>query len=128
MSTLSEILLSQISYGQKYLPYDGTNPNFASTAHKGNGYYGLSDGMHTVSVSIQGFRGELRFQGSLMLEPGDADWFDLNDNNAQLVQFGDLVTPTTGTFFANLPGNLVWFRASVTNFQAGVISKVLYTT
>jgi hypothetical protein len=123
MSSVPQLVLSAISHGQIYPPYDGVNDNFNSDKLQGNGYYGYTDGLHTVSYQLSGFVGRVRFQASLATDPTDTDWFDLDET----VQ-GDGTNPVTGTFFHNFTGNFVWCRARVDLFSAGVISRVLYNT
>lgn len=123
MSSAPQIVLSAISHGQNYPPYDGSSPDFASAKLKGNGYYGYTDGLHTVSYTFTGFVGTLTMQASLASDPGDNDWFDVMDTST-----GDGTTPVNGTYFYNFTGNFVWCRVSVTNFSAGVINQVLYNT
>lgn len=123
MSGTPQIVLSATSFGNSYPPYDGSNPVFSSDKLKGNGYYGYTDGLHTVSYKTTGFQGILKFQGSLATTPTESDWFDITDTS-----IGDGTTLVTGTTFFNFTGNFVWCRAHVTNFTAGTIDKVLYNT
>lgn len=123
MSSVPQLVLSAISHGQVYPPYDGVNDSFHSANLQGNGYYGYTDGLHTVSYQLSNFVGRVRFQASLATTPADSDWFDLDDT----VQ-GDGTVPVTGTFFHNFTGNFVWCRAYVDLFSAGIISRVLYNT
>jgi hypothetical protein len=121
MST-SQTVFSSISYGNSYPPYDGTNPNFHSDKLKGNGYYGYTDGLHTVQYQTIGFVGTIITQASLATDPTDADWFDITET--QLLAS----TANTSTIAYSFTGNFVWCRISVRNFSAGSIQKVLYNT
>lgn len=124
MSLNPHLVFSQISHGQKYPPYDGVTDYFTSNQLKGNGYYGYTDGLHTVSYELLNFVGILRFQASLATDPDcPEDWFDID-----CVITGNTRTPLSGIFYNNFCGNFVWVRALVTNFSAGTIKKVLYTT
>lgn len=123
MSSIPEVVLSAISHGQNYPPYDGVSDTFTSRRLQGNGYYGYTDGLHTVSYQLTGFVGLVQFQASLASDPTDADWFTIPGT-----QTGDMVDPTTGTFYHNFTGNFVWCRAQVTGFSAGVINRVIYNT
>src|SRR4051812_45189707 len=49
---------------------------YTSSRTKGDGYYGSSDGLHTVSyVAAPTFIGTITVQASLATEPTEADWF-----------------------------------------------------
>jgi hypothetical protein len=123
MSSSPTIVLSAISHGQVYPPYDGSSATWSSDKFKGNGYYGYTDGLHTVSYKTSGFVGVLQFQATLSTSPTENDWFIIPNTSV-----GDGVTPTNGTFYFNFNGNFVWCRAYVTNFSAGNIDRVLYNT
>jgi hypothetical protein len=123
MSIIPSLVLSQISYGQAYAPYNGSTPDFNSDKFKGNGYYGFSDGLHTVSYELLAFVGTIRFQASLSTDPADTDYFDVD-----CVITGNNTTPLSGIFYHNFSGNFVWVRAAVRDFHAGAIRKVLYNT
>lgn len=56
----------------------GNAMNTTSQAVKGDSYYGYSDGLHTIQLSYNAFAGRVHIQGTLALEPAEADWFDLN--------------------------------------------------
>lgn len=88
---------------------------------KADGYYGQTDGVHTISVSLTNFQGRIYIDASLALEPTDADWFPiyLTSGNAYKQYpvtdeptgsngLGDTVTEAW-TFRANL----LWIRARV---------------
>ena len=99
------------------------SPDFYSDKLRGNGYYGYTDGLHTVSYQLTGFIGVINMQATLASDPTDADWFDVDGTFV-----GDAFTPLTANQFNNFTGNFVWCRCAVTQFTAGVINRVLYTT
>jgi len=123
MASLPQVVLSAIQFGQVYPPYDGVSANWSSNAFKGNGYYGYTDGLHTVSYSVSGFVGVLKFQASLATNPTESDWFDVSNTS-----IGDGSNPVNGLYSFNFFGNFVWCRAHITNFSAGDINRVLYNT
>jgi hypothetical protein len=123
MSNIPTIVLSAISYGQVYPPYDGTSADFYSDKLRGNGYYGYTDGLHTVSYQLTNFIGVINMQATLASDPTDADWFDIPETI-----IGDGVAATTLSIYANYTGNFVWCRCAVTQFTAGIINRVLYNT
>jgi hypothetical protein len=123
MSNIPSIVLSSISFGQNYPPYDGVSSDFASAKLHGNGYYGYTDGLHTVSYQLTDFIGIIQMQASLASEPTETDWFVIPETIV-----GDGSTPFNGTFYINFTGNFVWCRCAVTSFADGIINKVLYNT
>lgn len=123
MSNNPSIVLSSISFGQNYPPYDGSNPDFASAKLRGNGYYGYTDGLHTVSYQLTNFTGIIQMQATLVSDPTDTDWFVVPETTV-----GDGSDPVNGTLYINFTGNFVWCRCAVTSFAGGIINKVLYNT
>jgi len=123
MASIPTVVLSAISFGQAYPPYDGTSTTWSSNKFKGNGYYGYTDGLHTVSYKLTAFVGVLKFQATLATDPAEVDWFDIDSTS-----IGNGTTPVSGTTFYNFTGNFVWCRAHITNFSGGNINQVLYNT
>ncbi len=58
----------------------GRNHNLTGDAIRADGYYGRTDGIHTVQVTVNGFTGSFGIQGTLATEPTEDDWFDINLN------------------------------------------------
>jgi len=123
MASLPQVVLSSIQHGQVYPPYDGMNTTFSSSPFKGNGYYGYTDGLHTITYSLSSFIGIIDFQATLATSPSETDWFDISSTS-----LGDGTNPVNGTYTFNFFGNFVWCRAHVTNFTGGQINRVLYNT
>lgn len=123
MSSIPQVILSSTSFGQSSGPYDGSSSNFSTPKVRGNGYYGYTDGLHTVSYKLTNFLGLIRFQATLATDPQEADWFDIVETTQ-----GDINMSTTGSFYNNFSGNFVWCRCSVVSFTGGIINKVLYNT
>lgn len=121
MSLIPAVVLGSTPYGQKNGPYDGASTSFSSAAYKGDGYYGYSDGLHTVVYTLTNFVGIIRFQASLVTQPTESDWVDISSTTV-----GDGATPQSGTTYFNFTGNWVWVRCHVTSFTSGTINKVLY--
>ena len=119
MASIPQVVLSEIEWGQAYPPYDGSSTTWSSNAFKGNGYYGYTDGLHTVSYKLT----NIKFQATLLQNPTDSDWFDVTSTTV-----GDGTNAVTGNFFFNFTGNFVWCRAHITNFSSGNINQVLYNT
>jgi len=66
----SETILSNQSH-----PGDSTIESHTGEKFKGDGYYGRADGLHTVQYNISGFTGIVAIQGTLAVNPVEADWF-----------------------------------------------------
>jgi hypothetical protein len=101
--------------------HDGSTETVTGDRFKGDGFYGRADGLHTVAYYLVGFLGIIKIQGSLATDPGDNDWFDIDDT-----RYGDGSTILTENTFRNFTGNFMWIRVIVTDFSAGNVSKVLY--
>jgi hypothetical protein len=123
MSSIPQVILSSTSFGQTQGPYNGTVSTFSSNKVRGNGYYGYTDGLHTVSYQLTGFIGIIQMQATLVSDPTDADWF-----NIDITSLGDGINQVTTSIYNNYTGNFVWCRCAVTQFTAGIINRVLYNT
>lgn len=117
MSNTSEIILSNRSFsGDSSLEITGDK-------FKGDGYYGRSDGFHTVQYTVSNFIGSIFVQVTLATEPLEQDWVTLEDSEHTS---NDMLDPNrTGSFIKNFTGNYVWVRAVVRDFTAGSISSIL---
>lgn len=122
MSIVPTVVISNTSHGSANGNYNGNSSAWYSDAFKGDGYYGYTDGLHTVSYQLTNFQGTIGFQASLATTPTESDWFNLTSSQIT----GNANAAITGTSFANFSGNFVWVRAAVINFTAGAINKVLY--
>ena len=128
----------------------GRNHNVTGDKIRGDGYYGRTDGIHTVQVVVNNFTGSFGIQGTLATEPVEADWFDINLNTNQNVASAspyvafpaNPAAPTgldgdNGTMAFTFVGNYVYLRAILdrsnivepgeldATTELGVISKVL---
>ncbi len=122
-----------------------TYPNTATTALtyfsnklKGDGYYGSSDGLHTVQIQTANFVGKIEMQGTLAVSPSSDDWFtvSLGSTNAGVdttgllnssnISFVSYTTATTNVKTYNFTGNLVWVRSKISDFTAGSIIGIKY--
>lgn len=121
MSTLTSItIVPTTSFGNPTGNYDGLAPTFSSDKHKGDGWYGMSDGVHTVQINTTNFIGDIKIQATLVTAPIETDWAD---TTAQII--GDGVTQVTNKHMLNFTGNYVWVRASISNFIAGSIDQII---
>lgn len=110
MSTISEILLSSTTHAG-----DSTVQTVTSNVTKGDGYYGRSDGLHTVQYTYTGFTGSILIQATLVTEPSEEDWFTVH-THATFAETSSKIT--------NFTGNYVWIRA-VVNFTDGTVSSIV---
>ena len=133
MATISETLLTINTH-------IGDNSNIARTItgekYKGDGYYGRSDGLHTVQITINEFIGKIELQGTLESDPTEQDWFTVElGTGAQSVDTTgllreqnitsvDYIDNTTNTKTYNFIGNYVWIRAKVSNWTDGTINSI----
>lgn len=77
---------------------------------KGDGFYGFSDGLHTVSFHVNAFTGRLFLEATLVENPTEDDWFLITlEIDQDYIQF-DNETASKGITFT---GNFVYVRASV---------------
>lgn len=102
----------------------GPNHNQTGAATRADGYFGHTDGIHTVQLSYSNFTGSFGIQATLATEPVEADWFDINLNANQNVSSAspfvsfpvNPAAPTgtdgdTGTQAFTFVGNFVFLRA-----------------
>ena len=115
---------------------------------KADGYYGRTDGVHTVQIRLTDFIGDVHIQGSVVLEPTSEDWFNIelydpNWRNNQLINVDTTglgvpiypsftnettfpnVEPTTQNKALNLLGNWIWVRVAIENWKQGAVNNVL---
>lgn len=118
-ATTSVTLLPTTTFGTATGVYDGSSASFNGDKVKGDGYYGFSDGVHTVQTRVTSFVGTLKIQGTLKKDPASTDWVDVND-----ILIGDGSTAITSSYLNNFTGNFVWIRVSVTEFTAGTINNI----
>tara|TARA_R110000851_G_scaffold54041_1_gene127866 strand:+ start:4545 stop:4922 length:378 start_codon:yes stop_codon:yes gene_type:complete len=95
-------------------PGDSTTESRTSEKYKGDGYYGRSDGLHSVQYTYSGITGVITIQGTLATNPVEADWFDVHTYTA---------AQETASKIASFTGNYVWVRAKVV-YTDGTISSI----
>jgi hypothetical protein len=98
--------------------------NYISSKVKGDGYFGGSDGLHTVMyASSQNFVGTITMQATLATEPTVTDWFTVNGTSSTYSALNIRTTSTVDCY--NFTGNFVWVRGSVA-ISAGSVFMVQY--
>jgi hypothetical protein len=116
MSSNSEVILEQTAHAG-----DSTVETVTGEKFKGDGFYGRSDGVHTVQYAINNFAGTVFIQATLATNPSDEDWFNVYE---QSYPVPDTDTSTTTNKIQNFTGNYVWVRAKV-ELEAGVVNIIL---
>jgi len=130
MTTNSETILTANTH-----PGDSTIETVTGDKFKGDGYYGRSDGLHTIQVNLAGFLGDVQLQGTLAVDPTADDWFTVRLGSGQTID-------TTGKIFNaitskleytdnetssktyNFTGNYVWIRVKISNWTDGTVNSI----
>jgi hypothetical protein len=103
------------------LPHSNDNASMVGDPAQADGWYGFSDGLHTISLQVANFSGRIYIQASLALEPTEDDWFDIQlGSEYSYLQFpvnpsyptGFLSGDTT-TVALNFYANILWLRAKL---------------
>ena len=110
MAANSEIILSSNTH-----PGDSTIETVTGEKFKGDGYYGRSDGFHSVQYTYSGLTGDIYIQGTLAVDPSEDDWFDVHKYTA---------AQESASKIASFTGNYVWTRAKVV-YTDGTISSIV---
>jgi len=95
-------------------PGDSTDQSVTGEKYKGDGYYGRSDGLHTVQYTYSDLVGTITIQATLATDPASEDWFDVHSYTA---------ATETGSKIANFTGNYVWVRANL-EYTAGTVDSI----
>lgn len=99
---------------------------YTSAKVKGDGYYGSSDGLHTVAyTAAMTFVGTMTMQASLASNPTESDWFFVN-GVSKTYRADPLDARTTSTVDCyNFTGNFVWVRGHV-SIADGAVEVIHY--
>lgn len=106
-------------------------PNTATTTQiylsekaKGDGYFGNSDGLHTVMYAASSaFVGTVTMQATLATSPAENDWFNVSGTTSTYRVLDDRSASTVDSY--NFTGNFVWVRGYVA-IDAGSVFMVQY--
>ena len=108
--------------------------DYTGDSVRGDGFYGFSDGIHTVQITVADFIGRIYLQGTLASTPTETDWFNIKVNgNDDYITYGvGAGTGVTSTLAYTFQGNMVYLRAKVERShlgliitQVGTLSKIL---
>ena len=95
--------------------------SYTGNKEKGDGYFGSSDGLHTVAFTTnENFIGSVKLQGTLAANPSDNDWFDIPETMQDYAYPGE-----NSTRFANFTGLFVWVRP-VLSIEQGAMHSIKY--
>jgi hypothetical protein len=101
-----------------------TTLTFISDKVKGDGYYGNSDGVHTVAYkSTYDFAGSIYMQASLATDPSTTDWFNVAGTTSTYTTLNIRTTSTVNIY--NFIGNFVWVRGYISISQ-GTVQSIKY--
>ena len=103
---------------------DSQTETITGDAYKGDGYYGRSDGFHTVQYDVAGLLGTIIMQGTLATTPVEGDWFDITSTEHTSIANDSSSVTSDGGFIYNFTGNYVWVRAYVSNWTDGTINSI----
>lgn len=106
-------------------PNTGTTTlTFVSGKLKGDGYFGGSDGFHTVQYTANSdFYGTITMQATLATNPVEADWFTIAGTGVSYTPLNVRNESTVDLF--NFTGNFVWVRGYV-SINDGAVENILY--
>jgi hypothetical protein len=102
--------------------------SYISYKVEGDGYYGASDGLHTVMyTTTDNFVGTVTMQASLATIPNNNDWFTVNGTtfNVSTSTYYDNIASSSTVNCYNFTGNFVWVRG-VVNINHGTVESILY--
>ena len=126
---------SELILANQMHPGDSTAQTTFGEKFKGDGYYGRSDGLHTVQVNLTGFLGDIELQGTLAVDPTADDWFNVRLGSGQTIDTtGKFVSSSTSKIeytanetsskTYNFTGNYVYVRAVIEDWTDGAVGKV----
>jgi hypothetical protein len=102
---------------------------YTSRKAKGDGYYGASDGFHTVMYTYDSnFIGTVTMQATLASDPVEADWFDVVNTTSVMTENSvdyNNIDVTVKSDFYNFTGNFVWVRGYVA-IESGQVDSIFY--
>jgi hypothetical protein len=106
-------------------PNTATNTQvYISEKVKGDGYFGGSDGIHTVMYAVSpNFVGTVTMQATLATEPSSSDWFNVVGTTATYTSLNIRTTATVSSY--NFTGNFVWARGHIA-LDAGSVYMIQY--
>lgn len=120
MKASSYILIPATQFGVEQENYNGIDLAFSGVPVKAAGYYSRFKDLHTVSWHLLNFVGSLVIEATLDEDPSTDNYFPVTNE-----VLGTGITPNNDNTAINIEGKFTWIRASVTDFTAGAITKVV---
>lgn len=81
---------------------------------KADGWYGFTDGLHTVAIKAVNFKGRIYFEASIAQDPIAGDWFPIQVDGLDFMEFPAIgATNFSGTVGKNIIGGFTWLRAKI---------------
>lgn len=120
MSNETRVLLSNAADDSQYPNEQYSEKSIAA------GYYKNNNGVHTAVFEFDNFKGSIKIQATLELYPGDADWFDVVYDSADVVLTAIDSTPITNNAACTFTGKFVFIRA-VYQLEEGTILEIRYS-
>jgi hypothetical protein len=97
---------------------------YVSDKVKGDGYFGGSDGVHTVMYTATiNFIGTITSQATLASDPIESDWFNIANTSVTYTEMDDRDTKTVDYY--NFTGNFVWVRGRIV-IDGGSVESIQY--
>tara|TARA_R110000868_G_C10403553_1_gene721593 strand:- start:119 stop:511 length:393 start_codon:yes stop_codon:yes gene_type:complete len=97
---------------------------YVSEKVKGDGYFGGSDGVHTVMYTATiNFIGTITSQATLASDPVESDWFNIANTSVTYTEIDDRDTKTVDYY--NFTGNFVWVRGRIV-IDGGSVESIQY--
>jgi hypothetical protein len=97
---------------------------YVSEKVKGDGYFGGSDGVHTVMYTATiNFIGTITSQATLASDPVESDWFNIANTSVTYTEMDDRDTKTVDYY--NFTGNFVWVRGRIV-IDGGSVESIQY--
>lgn len=97
---------------------------YVSEKVKGDGYFGGSDGVHTVMYTATiNFIGTVTSQATLASDPVESDWFNVANTSVTYTEMDDRDTKTVDYY--NFTGNFVWVRGRIV-IDGGSVESIQY--
>ena len=119
MPANSETILEQITH-----PGDSATETVTGEKYKGDGYYGRSDGLHTVQYNLTGLNGSVTIQATLAVSPIEDDWFTVYTKTYALSGSQSDSTNEKLSNLVNFTGNYVWIRARI-EYTDGTVNSII---
>ena len=93
--------------------------------HIGAGYYKNGNGVHTMTFELNNFKGSIKVQATLDLNPGVNDWVDVILDSTDTVLTAIDSTPVTSNAACTFTGKFVFIRVAY-QLEQGTITEVRY--